>query len=234
MLEIKNLNVEINNLKIINDVSLTVKDGELVSLIGANGAGKTTIVRAISKLYRIASGTITFNGEDITKYPVDKIVNLGIIQVPEGRALFARMSVKENLEMGAYAKSARPLLKQNLEFVYSLFPDLKEIEKKPAGDLSGGQQQMVAIGRGIMANPKLLILDEPSIGLSPLMTKNVFNAIKSIKEKGVSVLISEQNVMEVLKMADYAYVLQQGSVVISGKAEDLIDDDAVKKAYIGL
>ncbi len=234
MLEVKNISVEINGLIIVDGISINVPDGEMVSLIGANGAGKTTVVRAISGLNKIKSGKLLLDGEDITALSTDKIVEKGIIQVPEGRALFSRMSVRENLLIGAYCKRARKYTAGNLELVYSLFPDLKSMEKKAAGDLSGGQQQMVAIGRGIMANPRVLILDEPSIGLSPLITQKVFAAVKSIKEKGVSVLISEQNVMDVLKMAKYAYVIQQGKVVIEGEANTLINNDEVKKAYIGM
>lgn len=234
MLEVKNLYADIDRMPIITDISMTVEDGKIVSLIGANGAGKTTLVRAVSKLNPLSSGNVFWDGEDVTAYTADKLVNMGIIHVPEGRALFSRMTVKENLEIGAYCKSARAAASDNLDFVYSLFPDLKQMNTKAAGDLSGGQQQMVAIGRGIMANPKLLILDEPSIGLSPLMTQNVLAAVRAIRDKGVSVLISEQNVMAVLNMADYAYVMQQGRIVLSGTAEELKNNDAVKKAYIGM
>ncbi len=234
MLEIKNLYVSFNGLPIINDVSMQVRDGEIVSLIGANGAGKTTLVRAISRLNAIASGSVVFNGEDITRCAAERIVEMGLIQVPEGRALFPRMSVRENLEIGAYNKNARKHMARNFELVYSLFPELEQAGSQAAGNLSGGQQQMVAIGRGIMADPKLLILDEPSIGLSPLMTQKVLKAVESIKHNGVSVLISEQNVMDVLKMAQYAYVMQQGAIVLSGPAETMMNDDAVKKAYIGM
>ncbi len=234
MLEVKNLSADIDRMPIITDISMKIGDGEIVSLIGANGAGKTTLVRAITKLNPIAAGTVLWNGEDVTAYTADKLVNMGMIHVPEGRALFSRMSVKENLEVGAYCKNARAKANENLEFVYSLFPELKSMGAKATGDLSGGQQQMVAIGRGIMADPKLLILDEPSIGLSPLMTQKVLEAVRLIRDKGVSVLISEQNVMAVLGMANHAYVMQQGKIVLSGTAEELKNNDAVKKAYIGM
>lgn len=234
MLEIKNLYASIDRMPIISDISMKVEDGQIVSLIGANGAGKTTLVRVLTKLNPIASGTILWNGEDVTAYPADRLVNMGLIHVPEGRALFPRMTVKENLDIGAYCRSAREKADENLRFVYSLFPELKEMSGKAAGNLSGGQQQMVAIGRGIMADPRLLILDEPSIGLSPLMTQKVLKAVQAIRSKGVSVLISEQNVKAVLNMADYAYVIEQGKIVLSGPAEDLIDNEAVKKAYIGM
>ncbi len=234
MLEVKNLYVDIDRMPIVTDVTMTVADGEIVSLIGTNGAGKTTLVRALTKLNPAASGKVFWKGEDVTNYTADKLVNMGIIHVPEGRALFSRMSVNENLKIGAYCKSARAKATENLAFVYELFPELKEMGSKAAGDLSGGQQQMVAIGRGIMADPKLLILDEPSIGLSPLMTQKVLEAVRAIRDKGVSVLISEQNVMAVLDIANHAYVMQQGKIVLSGTAEELRNNDAVKKAYIGM
>lgn len=234
MLEIKNLCVDIARMPIITDISMKVEDNEIVSLIGANGAGKTTLVRAVSRLNDINSGEIYWDGENITSYTAERIVNIGIIQVPEGRALFSRMSVRENLEIGAYCKSAREKASLHLEFVYSIFPELEQMDSMPAGDLSGGQQQMVAIGRGIMANPKLLILDEPSIGLSPLMTQKVFGAVREIQKQGVSVLISEQNIMDVLEMAKHAYVVQQGRIVLADAAENLKNNVAVKKAYIGM
>lgn len=234
MLEINNLYVKIDNMQIVNNATIKVKNNEIVSLIGANGAGKTSIVRAITSLNPIDSGKVFFEGEDISGLPTEKIVEKGVIMVPEGRQLFARMSVKENLEIGAYSKSAQANAQKNLAFVYELFPELYTMSKKPAGNLSGGQQQMVAIGRGIMANPKLLILDEPSIGLSPLMTEKVLSAVNTIKNNGVSVLIAEQNVHEVLKMASRGYVLQQGSIVLSGTADELMNNPEVKKAYIGM
>lgn len=234
MLEVKNLCAGYGNMKVIHDISISVNSGETVSLLGANGAGKTTLVCAISRLIKVNSGSIFFDGIDITGYTSDKATELGIIQVPEGRKLFSKMSVKENLEMGAYSKRARKDKNRNLEYVYSLFPELIDMEKKPAGNLSGGQQQMVAIGRGLMANPKILILDEPSIGLSPIMTDNVFRIIDTIKKTGVSVLISEQNIEDVLNLADRAYVIQQGTVVLEGNAEAIKNDDNVRKAYLGM
>lgn len=234
MLEIKDLCAGYGNMKVVHGVSMTVNEGETVSLLGANGVGKTTLVRCISRINKINSGDITFLGEDITKLPPEKVSELGISQVPEGRHLFSRMSVKENLEMGCYIKRARVNKKRNMEYVYSLFPELEEMEKKPAGNLSGGQQQMVAIGRALMAEPKLLILDEPSIGLSPVMTQTVFEIIEKIRKDGVSVLISEQNAEEVLALADRAYVMQQGTIVLSGKASDIKNDDKIRQAYLGI
>lgn len=234
MLEIKNLYVNIGNLSIIQDVSLNVGNGEAVALIGANGMGKTTLVRAISKLNDIRSGKMIFNGEDITGLSADKIVEKGIIQVPEGRKLFPQMSVLENIEMGAFAKRARAKEKENLEYVFSVFPELKPMLKQACGNLSGGQQQMVAIARSIMASPELLILDEPSIGLSPIATQKMFDAIRLINKSGIGILITEQNVQQVLKMADTAYAMQQGKIALSGKASDIANDEELKKIYIGM
>ncbi len=234
MLEIKNLFVNYGNLSIIQDLSMTIAEKEIVALIGANGMGKTTLVRAISKLNHISGGTMTFDGADITHATTDKVVEMGIIQVPEGRKLFPQMSVRENLEMGAYAKRARGKEKENLEYVYSVFPELKSMEKNACGNLSGGQQQMVAIGRSIMACPKLLILDEPSIGLSPITTQKMFEAIRLINKKGISILITEQNVHDVLAMADRAYVMQQGKIALEGDAKAISSDEELKKIYIGM
>lgn len=234
MLEIKNLFVNYGNLSIIQDLSMTIAEKEIVALIGANGMGKTTLVRALSKLNPVSGGTMTFDGVDITHATTDKVVEMGIIQVPEGRKLFPQMSVRENLEMGAYAKRARGKEKENLEYVYSVFPELKTMEKNACGNLSGGQQQMVAIGRSIMACPKLLILDEPSIGLSPITTQKMFEAIRIINKKGISILITEQNVHDVLAMADRAYVMQQGKIALEGDAKAISSDEELKKIYIGM
>ncbi len=234
MLEVKNLYVNIGNLSIIQDVSLKVGNGEIVALIGANGMGKTTLVRAISKLNNIKDGKMFLDGEDITDLPADKIVEKGIIQVPEGRKLFPQMSVLENIEMGAYAKRARAKEKENLEYVFSVFPELKPMLKQACGNLSGGQQQMVAIARSIMASPELLILDEPSIGLSPIATQKMFDAIELINKSGIGILITEQNVQQVLKMADTAYAMQQGKIALSGKASEIATNDELKKIYIGM
>lgn len=234
MLEIKNLYVNIGNLSIIQDVSLKVGNGEIVALIGANGMGKTTLVRAISKLNNIKDGKMFLDGEDITDLPADKIVEKGIIQVPEGRKLFPQMSVRENIEMGAYAKRARAKEKENLEYVFSVFPELVSMQKQACGNLSGGQQQMVAIARSIMASPELLILDEPSIGLSPIATQKMFDAIELINKSGIGVLITEQNVQQVLRMADTAYAMQQGKIALSGKASEIATNDELKKIYIGM
>lgn len=234
MLEIKNLYVNIGNLSIIQDVSLTIADGEIVALIGANGMGKTTLVRAVSKLNPIKSGKIFLDGEDITDLSADKTVEKGIVQVPEGRKLFPQMSVIENIEMGAFAKRARAKEKENLEYVFSVFPELKSMLKQACGNLSGGQQQMVAIARSIMASPRILVLDEPSIGLSPIATQKMFDAIELIHKSGIGVLITEQNVQQVLKMANTAYAMQQGKIALSGKASEIAANDELKKIYIGM
>lgn len=234
MLEIKNLFVGYGKVNIIQNLSMKVNNGEIVALIGANGTGKTTLVRAISKLNKISGGTVSFGGEDITDLSADKIVEKGIIQVPEGRKLFAQMSVRENLEMGAFSKRARSKEKENLEYVYTVFPELKSMEKQACGNLSGGQQQMVAIGRSLMAEPKLLVLDEPSIGLSPITTQHMFEAIETINKKGIGILITEQNVHDVLKMASRAYVMQQGRIALEGKAKEIAESEELRKIYLGM
>lgn len=234
MLTIKDLKVKRGNLSIIRGVSLDVTEKEVVSLMGGNGAGKTTLMRAISGVGHITGGTVKFLGEDITCWPPEKIVDEGLVQIPEGRKLFPLMSVKDNLEIGAHAKRSRKKAVDNLEYVYSIFPELKEINGKPAGNLSGGQQQMVAIGRGLMADPKLLILDEPSIGLSPLMTSRVLDAVKQIREKGVAVLIAEQNVYDVLQIAQRAYIIEQGVIRASGSAEEILKSGEIRAMYLGL
>ena len=234
MLTITDLHVDIGNLKIIQGITLDIKDGEIVSLIGANGAGKTTLIRAISGLGHITGGTVKFMDRDITGATTEQIVDAGLIQIPEGRQLFPLMTVRENLEIGAHTKLAKKNMRNNLEYVYSLFPELKEMSSKAAGNLSGGQQQMVAVGRGIMAEPKLLMLDEPSIGLSPIMTQRVLKAVIDIHNKGVAVLIAEQNIHDVLRIANRAYVLEQGLIRAEGKATDLLNNEEIKSMYLGL
>lgn len=234
MLKISNLVVKRGSLQIIQDVSMEVKEGETVSLMGANGAGKTTLLRALSGIGNIISGKVELLGEDITHWSADKIVEAGLIQIPEGRQLFPVMSVYENLQIGANSKHAREKAAQNLEYVYSIFPELKAMGRKAAGDLSGGQQQMVAVGRGLMAAPKLLILDEPSIGLSPLMTQRVLDAVRQINQNGVAVLIAEQNIYDVLEIAGRAYVLEQGKIRFSGTADEIRSSDRIREMYLGI
>ena len=234
MLNINDLYVKCGDLNIIQGVSMQVSEGEVVALMGGNGTGKTTLMRSISGLGRITGGKMEFLGENITSWTPEKIVKAGLIHVPEGRKLFPLMSVKENLDVGIYTSEAKVAAKDNLEYVYTLFPELKEMSSMPVGNLSGGQQQMVAIGRGLMAAPKLLILDEPSIGLSPLITQRVFDAVKQIHEKGVSVLIAEQNIFDVLNLSDRAYVLEQGRVSMTGTAQEILEDDSIKTVYLGM
>lgn len=234
MLNINELYVKCGDLNIIQGVSMQVLKGEVVALMGGNGTGKTTLMRSISGLGRITGGKMEFLGENITSWTPEKIVKAGLIHVPEGRKLFPLMSVRENLDVGIYTSEAKRVAKDNLEYVYTLFPELKEMSSMPVGNLSGGQQQMVAIGRGLMAAPKLLILDEPSIGLSPLITQRVFDAVKQIHEKGVSVLIAEQNIFDVLNLSDRAYVLEQGRVSMTGTAQEILEDDSIKTVYLGM
>ena len=234
MLEIKDLRVNYGNLQIIQGVSMKVNDGEMISLVGSNGAGKTTLLKAISGLKKVESGNIIFDGIDISKLSPAKIAEQGIVQVPEGRKLFPNMSVLENLELGAYLKNPRKKRKETLEYVFEMMPDLKIKAKQPAGSLSGGQQQMVAIGRGLMCCPKLLIFDEPSIGLSPLLTDIMFDIIAKVKNDGVTVMLVEQNVQNALKLADRGYVLEQGLITMEGKAKDLLEDENLRNAYLGM
>lgn len=234
MLRVENLNAGYGNLQILRDLNFTVQEKEVVSILGTNGAGKTTTLRAISGLIPVTSGAIYFNDVLLNKKSTEFIVQQGLIQVPEDRKLFTEMTVLENLEMGAYMKSTRKNMKKNIEYCYELFPILKERETQLAGTMSGGQQQMLAIGRALMAEPKLLILDEPSIGLSPLLTKQVFEIITEIKNNGVTILLVEQNVNQALQIADRGYVIENGEVVIEGNAGDLLNDDNLKAAYLGI
>ena len=234
MLTIKDLYVNYGTLQIIQGVSMDIQEGEMISLVGSNGAGKTTLLKTISGLKIPESGKILWNGEDITGCSPDKIVAKGIVQIPEGRKLFPQMTVEENLILGSYLKEAKRHRKETLAYVYEMLPDLLKKAKKPAGSLSGGQQQMVAIGRGLMACPKVLIFDEPSIGLSPLLTDTMFEIIKKIKESGTTVMLVEQNVQNALRMADRGYVLEQGRIVTEGKAKDLLENEELKRSYLGL
>lgn len=234
MLSVEKLCAGYGNLQILRDLSFHVKKGEVVSILGTNGAGKTTTLRAISGLIPIRSGKVFFDGVELTKKSTEFIVKSGLIQVPEDRKLFTDMTVIENLEMGAYTKWARKNLKKNLEYCFELFPILKERRNQISGTMSGGQQQMLAIARALMAEPKLLILDEPSIGLSPLLTKQVFEIIKEIKKDGVTILLVEQNVNQALHIADRGYVIENGNVVMEGNSDVLLNDDNLKAAYLGI
>ena len=234
MLKINNLCVSYGTLRIIQGVSMEINEGELIALVGSNGAGKTTLLKAISGVKKPAAGQIVFEGQDITNLSAPEIVRLGVIQVPEGRKLFPQMTVEENLELGSYLPGPKKKRKENLLRVYELLPDLKIKAKLPAGSLSGGQQQMAAIGRGLMSCPRLLILDEPSIGLSPLLTDIMFGIIDKIRKEGVTILLVEQNVQNALSLSDRAYVLEQGVIAMEGPALTLLDDEKLKKAYLGL
>jgi branched-chain amino acid transport system ATP-binding protein len=233
-LEIKDLHVHYGKIEAIKGISVTVNEGEIVTLIGANGAGKTTMLKTISGLRPVSSGQIIFNGEDISKMPAHKRADLGLAQAPEGRGIFVGMSVLENLEMGKYNRKDRKAeMDEDLEKVFHLFPRLKERISQVGGTLSGGEQQMLAIGRALMARPKVLLLDEPSMGLAPLMIANIFNIITEINKTGVTILLVEQNAQQALQRAHRAYVLEVGHVVKEAKASDLLNDPAVRAAYLG-
>ena len=233
MLEIKDLNVFYGAIHALKGISLTVGDGELVSLIGANGAGKTTTLHTISGLLTAASGSITLDGKDLQKVPANTIINLGLAHVPEGRHVFARMTVEENLRMGAYIIKDQKKIAENMEKVYAHFPRLKERYKQLAGTLSGGEQQMLATGRALMTDPKIVLMDEPSMGLSPLLVKEIFAIIQELHKSGITILLVEQNAKMALAVADRAYVLETGTISMEGKASDLAADDRVRKAYLG-
>ena len=233
MLEVNNLNVFYGAIHVLKGISLTVGDGELVSLIGANGAGKTTTLHAISGLLPIASGSILLDGKDLQKVPSHKIISLGLAHVPEGRHVFARMTVEENLRMGAYIQRDQKSIQKNLDKVYEYFPRLKERWKQLAGTLSGGEQQMLATGRALMTDPTIVLMDEPSMGLSPLLVKEIFSIIETLHRNGITILLVEQNAKMALAVSDRAYVLETGTISMSGKAEELANDDRVRKAYLG-
>ena len=233
MLEIKDLNVFYGAIHALKGISLTVEEGELVSLIGANGAGKTTTLHTISGLLTAASGSITLDGKDLQKVAPNKIISMGLAHVPEGRHVFARMTVEENLRMGAYIIKDQKKISENLENVYSHFPRLKERSRQLAGTLSGGEQQMLATGRALMTDPKIVLMDEPSMGLSPLLVKEIFSIIQELHESGITILLVEQNAKMALAVSDRAYVLETGCISMSGKASALAEDDRVRKAYLG-
>jgi branched-chain amino acid transport system ATP-binding protein len=233
-LEIKDLRVHYGKIEAIKGVSVVVNQGEIVTLIGANGAGKTTILKTISGLRPVTSGSITFDGVDLNKIPAHKRVDLGISQVPEGRGIFHGMPVLENLEMGKFnRKSRKDEMVEDLELVYGLFPRLKERTAQAGGTLSGGEQQMLAMGRALMARPKVLLLDEPSMGLAPQMIANIFRIITEINKQGVTILLVEQNAQQALQRADRAYILETGNVTKEAAASDLLNDPAVREAYLG-
>jgi len=233
-LKIDNLNVAYGEIQVLFDVSLHIEKGEIVSIIGANGAGKSTTLKTISGLLHPTEGSITFNDESIDNLSPEKIVEKGIIHVPEGRRLFPFMSIEENLEMGSYNSRAYDERFKTMETIFELFPKLKERRKQKAGTLSGGERQIVAVGRGLMAKPNVLMFDEPSLGLAPIIVKDMMSAIKEIGDSGITVVLVEQNIHASLNISNRAYVLEQGYVVNSGNAQDLLNDPSVKKAFLGI
>jgi branched-chain amino acid transport system ATP-binding protein len=234
MLEVSHLNVFYGKSQALRDVSLKVEEKEIVALVGANGAGKTTLLNTISGLIRPASGSVEFLGQRIDRLPPHKIMNLGVCQIPEGRRLFSDMTVGENLEMGAYSSEAWKQRRETLKQVYEIFPVLKERRGQSASKLSGGERQMVAIGRGLMSNPRLCMFDEPSYGLAPKLFSEVIDVIKRLREQGITVFLVEQNVRQTLRTADRAYVLENGQIVLEGRGEDLLQNEQVKTAYLGV
>jgi branched-chain amino acid transport system ATP-binding protein len=233
MLKINNLNVFFGGIHALKGISFDVPVGKVITLIGANGAGKSTTLRAICGLIKPQEGKIKFNNKEITGASTDKIVKRGIALIPEGRKIFPNLTVQENLSLGAFARDDKKEVTKDLEWVYELFPRVKERLWQKGGTLSGGEQQMLAVARGLMSRPKLLMLDEPSLGLAPLLVKEIFDIIKRIHREGMTVLLVEQNAFAALKIADYAYVLETGKVVLEGTGEELLKDEGVKKAYLG-
>ncbi len=233
LLEVKDLEVHYGVIKAIKGISFEVNQGEVIALIGANGAGKTTTLHTVTGLIQPSHGQIIFDGKDITKIPPHKIVGMGMAHVPEGRRIFQQLTVLENLKLGAYTRKDKNLIAATLKMVYERFPRLEERKNQVAGTLSGGEQQMLAMGRALMSNPRIILMDEPSMGLSPLLVSEIFDIIKVISEGGTTVLLVEQNAQKALSIADRAYVLETGNISLSGKASDLINDESVRKAYLG-
>ncbi len=233
MLEVKDLQVYYGMIQAIKGISFEVNEGEVIALIGANGAGKTTTLHTITGLIPAKTGSIIFEGVDLTKTPAHKIVSLGMAHVPEGRRIFQQLTVYENLKMGAFTRSNKKEIEASLANVYKRFPRLEERRNQIAGTLSGGEQQMLAMGRALMSNPRIILMDEPSMGLSPIFVSEIFDIIREISEGGTTVLLVEQNAKKALSIADKAYVLETGNIVLSGNAKDLMNDDSVKKAYLG-
>ena len=233
LLEVKGLDVSYGDIQALWDVSLQVEEGTIVALVGANGAGKTTLLKAISGLLRARKGEILLSGKPLSNLKPQEIVDRGIIHVPEGRRLFSSLTVLDNLRIGAYTPRARPFFAESLERVFGLFPVLKDRKDQKAGSLSGGEQQMLAIGRAVMAQPKLLMLDEPSLGLSPILVKTIFELISALNEQKATILLVEQNIRQALKIAHQAYVLKTGKIVMSGRGDELLANGEIRKAYIG-
>lgn len=234
MLEVKDLKVYYGLIQAIKGISFEVNKGEVIALIGANGAGKTTILHTITGLIQPKEGSVFFEGTDITKLPGHKIVSMGMAHVPEGRRVFANLSVYQNLKMGAYIQKDKKVIDETLEMIYQHFPRLEERKNQLAGTLSGGEQQMLAMGRALMSSPKMILMDEPSMGLSPLLVKEVFSIIEYCHESGITILLVEQNAKMALGIADRAYVLETGNITISGDAKEMLENEEVKKAYLGV
>lgn len=233
MLEIKDIEVYYGVIQAIKGISFEVNEGEVIALIGANGAGKTTTLHTITGLLTPKSGSIYFEGKDITKTPAHKIVSMGMAHVPEGRRVFADLTVYENLKMGAYTRKDKNEIAESLKMVYTRFPRLEERKNQMAGTLSGGEQQMLAMGRALMSHPKIIVMDEPSMGLSPILVNEIFDIIQKVSADGTTVLLVEQNAKKALSIANRAYVLETGKIVLEGNAKDLMNDDSIKKAYLG-
>ena len=233
MLEVKDLHVSYGGIRALRGVDIEVPDGKIVTLIGANGAGKSTLLRTISGLVKAESGSITYNGKEILGMSINKILELGIAQVPEGRRVFTNLTVLENLRIGAYLRRDRDGIQKDIDWVYELFPRLQERSWQMAGTLSGGEQQMLAVGRALMSRPKLMMMDEPSLGLAPLVVKGIFEIIREINRQGVTVLLVEQNANMALKIADQAYVLETGNITMSGTGAELLVNEKVREAYLG-
>ena len=234
MLRIEKLNFSYGDLKVLWDIDLEVREGEIVTVVGANGAGKSTILRNVSRLVKPGSGTVRFGETELNRLQPHEVVGLGIVQVPEARRIFPEMTVVENLRMGSYLPATRADRARNMERCFELFPRLKERARQLGGTMSGGEQQMLAIARGLMANPKVLLLDEPSLGLSPLFVKNIFGIIKQINQQGTTILLVEQNVYQSLRISNRAYVIETGRVVLSGTGQELLENAHVKKAFLGM
>ena len=233
MLSVKNINVFYGSIHAIRDISFHVDEGEIVTLIGANGAGKTTTLQTITGMLQAKKGQIIFEGKDITKVPGHKIVSMGMAHVPEGRRVFADLTVLENLKLGAYTRKDKNEVEETLQKVYQSFPRLKERKNQSAGTLSGGEQQMLAMGRALMSKPRIILMDEPSMGLSPIFVEEIFKIIQEISAAGTTVLLVEQNAKKALSIADRAYVLETGNIVLSGDAKELMNNESIKKAYLG-
>ena len=233
MLEVKDIEVYYGMIQALKGISFEVNEGEVIALIGANGAGKTTTLHTITGLLSPKKGSVLFEGQDITKVPAHKIVSLGMAHVPEGRRVFAELSVYQNLKMGAYTRKDKDEIAKTLEMVYKRFPRLEERKNQLAGTLSGGEQQMLAMGRALMSHPKIIVMDEPSMGLSPILVNEIFDIIKEVSASGTTVLLVEQNAKKARSIADRAYVLETGKIVLEGDAKELMNDDSIKKAYLG-